>query len=103
MECYWNKSKLSRVGSSLKYLTAKELSKGSPVPPGDSAVLKKFLDEARKRKIEDCQFLRYQPTYCPIETYAASMHQLVFKFIEKSAEEFLRKIQITETNNKNRG
>ncbi|KAF9409689.1 hypothetical protein HW555_010979 [Spodoptera exigua] len=44
--------------------------KGSPVPPGDSAVLKKFLDEARKRKIEDCQLLRYQPTCCPIETHA---------------------------------
>ncbi|KAL4710149.1 hypothetical protein ACJJTC_006446 [Scirpophaga incertulas] len=57
IECYWKKSKLSRVGSSLKYLTAKELSKGKPILPGDSAVLKKFLDEARKRKIEDCELL----------------------------------------------
>lgn len=32
-ECYWKKSKLSRVGSSLKYLTAKELSKGNPEYP----------------------------------------------------------------------
>ncbi|KAL4718530.1 hypothetical protein ACJJTC_018273, partial [Scirpophaga incertulas] len=95
IECYWKKSKLSRVGSSLKYLTAKELSKGKPILPGDSAVLKKFLDEARKRKIEDCELLKYQPTYCPIETHAASMHQLVFKFKEKSVEDFLKKIQIT--------
>lgn len=29
-ECYWMKSKLSRVGTSLKYTTAKDLSNGKP-------------------------------------------------------------------------
>lgn len=97
IDCYWRKSKLSGVGSSLKYLTVKEISKGNPILPGNSAVLKKFMDEARKRKIEDCELLKHQPTYCPSETQAASMHQLAFRFKEKSVEEFLKMIQITET------
>ncbi|XP_028176894.1 uncharacterized protein LOC114364791 [Ostrinia furnacalis] len=97
VDCYWKKSKLSRVGSSLKYLTAKELSNGNPALPGNSAVLNKFLDEARKRKIEDCEIFKYQPTYCPRETQAASMHQLIFKFKEKNVEDFLKKIQITNS------
>ncbi|KAJ8982173.1 hypothetical protein NQ317_013958 [Molorchus minor] len=49
LECYWKKSKLSRVSSSLKYMTAKDLSKGSPILPSKSSVLLKFLAEGRKR------------------------------------------------------
>lgn len=60
VECYWKKSKLSRVGSSLKYITAKELSKGNPVLPGNSSALMKFLQEAKKRKVGDCELLKYQ-------------------------------------------
>ncbi|GBP88368.1 hypothetical protein EVAR_52673_1 [Eumeta japonica] len=42
VECYWKKSKLSRVGSSMKYMTAKELSKGNPILPANSLVLESF-------------------------------------------------------------
>lgn len=97
VECYWKKSKLSRVGSSLKYITAKELSKGNPVLPGNSSALKKFLQEAKKRKIADCELLKYQPTHCVSEVEAVSMHQLVCNHKEKHVEDFLGKIHIAES------
>ncbi|KAF9824869.1 hypothetical protein SFRURICE_001742 [Spodoptera frugiperda] len=62
VECYWKKSKLSQVGTTIKYMTAKELSKGNPILPANPSVFNNFLEEARKRKVEDCQ-LKYQPTY----------------------------------------
>ncbi|XP_046971064.1 uncharacterized protein LOC124538106 [Vanessa cardui] len=97
IECYWKKSKLSRVGSSLKYITAKELSKGNPVFPGNSSALKKFLQEAKKRKFAYCELLKYQPTHCVSDVEAISMHQLAYSHKEKDVEDFLGKIQIAES------
>ncbi|GBP94158.1 hypothetical protein EVAR_78209_1 [Eumeta japonica] len=97
VECYWKKSKLSRVGSSMKYMTAKELSKGNPILPANSLVLEKFLEEARKRKLEDCELIKYQPSYSQTVTQAVSMHQLVYEFKNKSVEDFLKKVQISPT------
>ncbi|XP_046971058.1 uncharacterized protein LOC124538099 [Vanessa cardui] len=91
IECYWKKSKLSRVGSSLKYITAKELSKGNPVFPGNSSALKKFLQEAKKRKVADCELLKYQPTHCVSDVEAISMHQLAYSHKKKDVEDFLGK------------
>ncbi|GBP09593.1 hypothetical protein EVAR_76585_1 [Eumeta japonica] len=82
VECYWKKSKLSRVGSSMKYMTAKELSKGNPILPANSLVLE-VLEEARKRKLEDCELIKYQPSYSQTVTQAVSMHQLVYEFKTK--------------------
>ncbi|GBP32703.1 hypothetical protein EVAR_16866_1 [Eumeta japonica] len=97
VECYWKKSKLSRVGSSMKYMTAKELSKGNPILPANSLVLEKFLEEARKRKLEDCELIKYQPSYSQTVTQAVSMHQLIYEFKNKSVEDFLKKVQISPT------
>lgn len=95
VECYWKKSKLSRVGSTLKYMTAKDLSKGSPLLRPNSSVVLKFLEEGKKRKIQDCELLKYQPIHSVSETQAVSMHQLVWKFKEKCVDEFLKKVQIS--------
>lgn len=95
VECYWKKSKLSQVGTTIKYMTAKELSKGNPILPANPSVFNNFLEEARKRKVEDCQLLKYQPTYSESETWAISMHQLTYKFKERCVEDFLKKIEIT--------
>ncbi|XP_026736708.1 uncharacterized protein LOC113500198 [Trichoplusia ni] len=95
VECYWKKSKLSRVGSSLKYMTAKDLSKGNPLLQPNSSVVQKFLEEGKRRKIQDCELLKYQPTHSVCEIEAVSMHQLVCKFKEKCVEEFLKKVEIS--------
>lgn len=94
-ECYWKKSKLSRVGSSLKSITAKELSKGSPLLPANDSVFIKFIEEGQKRKVRKCELLKYQPSYFPSETETLSMHLLVLKFKEKCVDTFLSKITIT--------
>ncbi|GBP06718.1 hypothetical protein EVAR_92661_1 [Eumeta japonica] len=87
-ECYWKKSKLSRVGSTLKSITTKQLSKSSPLLPANNIVLTKFIEEGRKRKVHDCELLRYQPNYSPSETEALSMHQLMLKYKEKCVDTF---------------
>ncbi|GBP13567.1 hypothetical protein EVAR_6912_1 [Eumeta japonica] len=58
--CYWKKSKLSRVGTSLMYMTTKDLSNGAPSLPLNSGVLDKFLDIGRKKKLNNCELLKYQ-------------------------------------------
>ncbi|KAF9788881.1 hypothetical protein SFRURICE_018457 [Spodoptera frugiperda] len=45
----------SQVGTTIKYMTAKELSKGNPILPANPSVFNNFLEEARKKKVEDCQ------------------------------------------------
>ena len=97
VECYWKKSKLSMVGTSLKYITAKALSKSSPSLPSNSGVFAKFLEEGRKRNITECELLKYQSSSCLSVTASASMHQLVFKYREESCELFLKKVAITGT------
>ncbi|KAF5280212.1 hypothetical protein FQA39_LY05346 [Lamprigera yunnana] len=88
--CYWKKSKLSRVGSSLKYMTAKELSNGAP-----SSVLDKFLDMGRKRELDNCELLKYQSAYICNTIQSLSMHQLVLKYKEKCCKIFLEKLVLS--------
>ncbi|KAF5293378.1 hypothetical protein FQA39_LY02863 [Lamprigera yunnana] len=83
VSCYWKKFKLSRVGSSLKYMTAKELSNGAPSLLSNSSVLDKLLDMGRKRKLYNCELLKYQSAYICDTIQSLSMHQLVLKYKEK--------------------
>lgn len=57
--------------------------------------MQKFLEEGKRRKIQDCELLKYQPTHSVCEIEAVSMHQLVCKFKEKCVEEFLKKVEIS--------
>ena len=96
MECYWEKSKLSIVSSTLKYITAKDLGKNDSTMLSNPSVLNMFLEEGKKRKIRNCELLKYQPSYCESKTYAVSMHQLTCKFQEKCVDAFLEQVLITE-------
>ncbi|CAH1228177.1 unnamed protein product [Diabrotica balteata] len=52
VECYWKKSRLAKVGTSLNCITSKELSNiGQRTYIPDSRVLCDFLKESKKRKI----------------------------------------------------
>lgn len=93
--CYWNKSRLSRVGTSLKYMTAKDLSNGAPGLPSNSGVFDKFLDSARKRELDNCELIKYHPDYVSDSSLSLSMHQLVLKYKEISCETFLQKIVVS--------
>ncbi|KAJ0169999.1 hypothetical protein K1T71_014605 [Dendrolimus kikuchii] len=74
IECYWKKSKQSQVGTSLKYVTAKTMFKSSqPSLPSNSNVLRKFLEEGQKMKLQDCEFFKYQHNSVLSDTASASM------------------------------
>lgn len=95
VQCYWMKSKLSRVGNTIKYITAKELTKGTPPLPSNTEVFEKFITEGLKRKLNDCELVKYQLEYADESLSSLSMHKLVQKYQEKSCDRFLEKIAIT--------
>ncbi|CAG9785152.1 unnamed protein product [Diatraea saccharalis] len=74
IECYWIKSKLSRVGTTVKYITAKDLSKGKPSLSSNTGVFEKFLAE---------------------ESF--SMDKLVQKYKETSCDTFLSRVVLTDS------
>ncbi|XP_063893363.1 uncharacterized protein LOC126054673 [Helicoverpa armigera] len=96
IQCYWMKSRLSRVGSTTKFITAKELSNGRPSVPSDEDVFKKFLEEGRKRKLSNCELLKYQSDYVFDQKESLSMHKLVLKYKEASCDKFLEKVTLTD-------
>ncbi|KAL3265632.1 hypothetical protein HHI36_009837, partial [Cryptolaemus montrouzieri] len=49
VQCYWQKSKLSRVGTTLKFISANDSSKGSPMLPSNYTLLEKFLEEGKEK------------------------------------------------------
>ncbi|CAH2103319.1 unnamed protein product [Euphydryas editha] len=51
IECYWKKSKLSKVGTTLKFITSKELAKGQASTSSDASVFEKFVEQATGKDI----------------------------------------------------
>jgi hypothetical protein len=70
-------------------------SKGSPILPPNSAVLEKFIDEGKKRKLDNCELLKYQQDYKCNELLSVSMHQLVLTYKEECCDLFLSKMYLT--------
>lgn len=95
VQCYWLKSKLSRVGTTLKYITSKELSNGSPILQDNHTVLDKFLEVGKKRKISNCELMKYQSEYICSDILSVLMHQLVLKYKEKCCDMFLDKLDLS--------
>lgn len=84
IDCYWKKPTLSRVGTSLKYMTVTQLSKKEvPQKPTSMAVYNEFITEAKKRKIETCELLKYQHDYKHNDVMKYSIHSF---FVYQSDE-----------------
>lgn len=85
VECYWRKAKLSKIGTSLKFILAREMTR-KKLPSQNkktnkdlgTAVFNDFINEARKRSI-DCQLLKHQPDYDVTDVKMLSMQSFVFK------------------------
>ncbi|KAK9736905.1 hypothetical protein QE152_g11184 [Popillia japonica] len=74
----WRKSTLSKVGTTLKYITVKQLCKKEvPCHPNSSAVLEEFLSEAKIRKIENCELLKYQSNFQYTSILQYSLHHFM--------------------------
>lgn len=100
IECYWKKSRLAKVGTTLKFITSKELSKRNPqsyLP--DPTVLTEFLKEGMERNIKDVQLLKHQKDFHKDDIIMCSMHQLCFKYKDADCEFFLENASSLITRN----
>ncbi|KAL0829617.1 hypothetical protein ABMA28_003123 [Loxostege sticticalis] len=86
---------LSKVGTTIKYLTAIDLYNAKPSLPSNSVVLDKFIEEGRKWQLHNCELIKFQEDYVPDIVITFSMHKLVFKYKEKSCDTFLEKLVLT--------
>ncbi|XP_045454482.1 uncharacterized protein LOC123663880 [Melitaea cinxia] len=98
--CYWKKSKLSKVGSTLKYMKIKEMASNnsSLFIQQDGSVFCEFLTESKKRKLQNCQILKHQLDYEDDIVQLLSLHNLSHKFnSENDCNQFINKIRLVFT------
>ncbi|XP_063623005.1 uncharacterized protein LOC134795102 [Cydia splendana] len=96
VECYWKKSKLAKVGTTLKFITVREMKGNSSTTLEDfgDVVLNDFLVEAKRRNLCTTQILKHQPDYEVPVILQFSMHYLSIKHKNESdCETFLTKIR----------
>lgn len=78
VECYWKKPTLSKVGTTLKYITVQQMSrKEVPHKPSTSALYTEFISEAKKRKIGNCELLKYQHDFKHNDVMQYSLHSFM--------------------------
>ncbi|XP_037294959.1 uncharacterized protein LOC119189459 [Manduca sexta] len=81
IKCYWKKSKLAKVGSTLKYTTIKEMkgNSSSTCKEFGDVVLEDFLVESKRRNLCTAQILKHQADYKVPDILQFSMHYLSIK------------------------
>ncbi|KAF9405618.1 hypothetical protein HW555_013722, partial [Spodoptera exigua] len=78
VECYWKKPALSRVGTTLKFITIEQMTKTLvPHRPSTSALCEDFILEAKKRKINKCELLKYQNDFVHSDITRYSLHSFM--------------------------
>lgn len=100
VECYWKKSNLAKVGTSIKILSAREMAKRKPkVFAPDSGLMNEFVKECKTRKINNCQFVKHEPDYCDTDTNL-SLHYLMMTYNDENYDRFQSKIlkEFSKTN-----
>lgn len=83
VECYWQKPRLSRVGTTLKYVTVEQLCKQAPQYEANTSLFTEFVREAKKRKITNCELLRYQPDFMHSDVRQFSFHNFLMQASDK--------------------
>lgn len=80
VECYWKKPTLSRVGTTMKYVTVEQLCKKKfPHHNTSTELLTEFLQEAKKRKVSNCELLRYQNDFNHSDVRQFSLHHFLIQ------------------------
>lgn len=79
VECYWKVSILSKVGSTEKWMSLKNLSKTQipPLPQVPAGLFEEILIEGRKRK---CQGTIFQEAFGSDPVSRVSLHKLILKY-----------------------
>ncbi|XP_063547176.1 uncharacterized protein LOC134754765 [Cydia strobilella] len=101
IECYWTKPALSRVGTTLKYITVQQMAKKVvPHRQSSSELYTEFIVEAKKRKIENCELLKYQDDFTHTGVMQYSLHCLFMDLppqIEQDVDQVIEKFKYTFT------
>ncbi|XP_013184777.2 uncharacterized protein LOC106130474 [Amyelois transitella] len=80
VECYWKKSNLSRVGSSMKFITLQNMCKKQTANYDvNEELFKEFVQEAKKRKITTCELVKYQKEFVHSDIRRFSLHHFVIQ------------------------
>lgn len=85
IKCYWSKSKLSSVGTSIKFIKAKDIAKQSSCQNNltDGSFLRAVMGESRKRNLQT-QLSKY---FCdPCTANRLSIHKLFHGFRKTGAD-----------------
>lgn len=91
VQCYWKKSRLSKVATTLKCLSAKDLARENhrvvttTSTTAQTGVLSEFLLESRKRKL-NCEILNHDPNYHEENMKILSLHMLMVKCSDLCAD-----------------
>ncbi|XP_022828364.1 uncharacterized protein LOC111357789 [Spodoptera litura] len=85
IECYWRKSNLSKVGTSIKILTARDMAKRKPKEfEEEPQLMIEFVEECKKRKINTCQILKHETEYPGGLGTVLSMHSLIINHCDEN-------------------
>lgn len=98
VQCYWKKSTLAKVGSSIKIITTKEMSK-KKVKTDESIntlvglqVVEEFVSECKKRKITTCQYIKHEKYFTFRKSHMLSLHYLMCNINKNNCDAFLTEI-----------
>lgn len=83
VECFWKKPRLSRVGTTLKYVTVEQMCKQAPQCATNTSLFTEFVQEAKKRKITNCELLKYQPDFRHHDVRQFSLHNFLIQASDK--------------------
>lgn len=80
IECYWKKPTLSKVGTTMKFVTVEQMSKKkAPQYSASNELLSEFLHEAKKRKVTNCELLKYQVDFKYSDVRQFSLHHFLIQ------------------------
>ncbi|KAK5648563.1 hypothetical protein RI129_003455 [Pyrocoelia pectoralis] len=89
VECYWKKSKLAKVGTSIKFIEASACTNRKPQTPklpDTTSLLTKFMDVAKQKELT-CQITRHNNYSLANDSFGTlSIYQLVVSFYEEGGE-----------------
>lgn len=96
-QCYWKRSKMAAIGTTMKFIKASDLGKAAPaaLPQSDGSFLKSVIDSSIELGVRDIQLLKYFVDPTVIENL--SLHNMICNFlyndVGSTSEDFLKYCQ----------
>lgn len=99
VECYWKKPILSRVGTTMKYITVEQMcEKAVPHRPSSSELYNEFISVAKSRNITKCELLKYQNDFKHKDVMQYSLHCFLMNQSEETSADVDKFVEVMKTN-----